>query len=100
MFPLPVLAEQGDKIVMVICYQQFIQMLKAETLIGIGSRNRIKKLRFNRPVEKMIELRSRWGGLNAEDNKTTHFVSRTVSHHPERTFAYARGRGGLSAASL
>jgi hypothetical protein len=99
-FPVNVLQETGGGVAMTVNRADLMTLIEMETVVGQGTPTRLRHLRLNRPERTVVlrcKLRDRMG---AEDNKTTHVVSRTHSHHPARSGAYARGKERLNARAL
>lgn len=88
-FPVDVLGEKHDRVVYTLDRPALEEMIDRKVVIGVGNWNRIKRIRLNRPVEEMTNVRLKLRILPiAADNRTTHLVSHTVSHHPGRSGAY------------
>jgi hypothetical protein len=51
-FPVNLLEEKSDKVVASLSSVELLALVAKEQVIGIGSWNRIKRLRLNRPIEK------------------------------------------------
>lgn len=88
-FPVDVLAEKHDSVAFRLGRAELEELIHQGVVFGIGNRKRIKWLRLQRPVEVIAAMRLKLRILPiAADNRTTHLVSHTVSHHPGRSGAY------------
>lgn len=97
-FPFPILSEKGDDVVYHAFDKNDIRAFMSDgSIIGVGSWNKLKKLRLNPNASPAAKARmQRELGLRlpgAEDNSTVVRVSRTFTFHAGRSSAYNRGRG-------
>src|ERR1700722_6022126 len=95
-FPMPIFAEKGEQIVYQAVNQGTIQeLIEDGAIIGIGTWNRIKRVRLNPNASPSVKerLKKEFGFRipTAEDNSTIIKVSRTFTHHAARSSSYGRG---------
>lgn len=94
-FPISIYAERGDEIVHPSVDEAYARVLIDEcAIIGVGNANHIKRFRVNigcpAPIREALRERGKELRLpTAADNRTIMIVSRTFTHHPARSAAYA-----------
>jgi hypothetical protein len=57
-FPVDILAEKDDRVMVRASREQLLALIAANGVIGIGSRNRIKRLRVNRVDVPTVEQKA------------------------------------------
>lgn len=105
-FPVQILEEKGDQVARVESKRGLMALIDAEVVIGIGSWNRIRHLRLNRPLESMSDLRIKLGyPLSVAANKTVITVrldsgQRVHAFDGKRCVAFRGGRQRLDFEAL
>lgn len=89
-FPVEILAERGDRIMLRMDRIQLLALIAKEGVIGIGSRNRIKRLRVNKAISQQAERIYRESRYSRESLKYTY--QEAMENHP--TILKREGAGG------
>ena len=105
-FPVEILEEKGDRVARVESRRGLLALIEVEAVIGIGTWNRIRHLRLNRPIEALAELRIKLQypvTLPASTTVVTQQLEcgrRVHSFDGQRCVAYREGRAWLDIAAL
>lgn len=105
-FPVQILEEKGDQVARVEEKRGLMALIESEAVIGIGSWNRIRHLRLNRPLESLTNLRIKLGyPLSVAASKTVIKVNLDSGHQiyvfdGKRCIAYRQERPRLDTEAL
>jgi hypothetical protein len=105
-FPVQILEEKGDRVARIEDREGLLELIEVDAVIGIGSWNRIRHLRLNRPVEELATLRVKLRVLPFATASKTVFPLRLDDGHRVHTFhgrrcsAYRQGRERLDYSAL
>ena len=105
-FPVQILEEKGDQVARVEDKRGLMALIETEAVIGIGSWNRIRHLRLNRPMESLTNLRIKLGyPLSVAASKTVIKVNLDSGHQiyvfdGKRCIAYRQERPRLDTEAL
>lgn len=95
-FPVEIYEESADRVARVEDRSGLLRLIRSECVIGVGSWNRVRRLRMNRPMA-VVALRFKLRSPLAEDDQTAVKIATPrgfcYAFHPWRSSAYARGRG-------